>query len=558
MTNQQEFDVIVVGSGGGALLSAVRAADLGLSVLVIEKSDQYGGTTATSGGVLWIPLNGQMPDDYDSAYAYLTAAVGDTSSDAKVRAYLESGPEMVRYVNEKTALRYEVCAEYPDYYQEMPGAKPGGRSMQPVPFDGARLGDELFKLRETHPGTQLMGINMSVVEANTMATKGPGWLWVTIRTFARYYLDLPWRFKTKRDRRLCLGNSLIGSLRFTMLERNIPLWLNCPLESLVHENGRVQGVVARRDGKPVTLRARRGVILAAGGFERNQEMRDQYLPQPSRQEWSSTPRLNNTGDTIRAAQAIGAKLGNMNQTWGVPSAPSPASPQGQQPVFSERGLGGFIVVNKQGKRFLNEALSYDRFQLAMYEDHVRNGGGIPAFTVFDATFRKDCPHGTILPGVIMPDAKIPKEWWGDFVFKDDTLEGLARQIGVDAAGLAESVKKNNEYAKTGVDPDFARGDTVHDRYWANKAVKPNPCLVAIGKGPYYAIKLWPSDTGTKGGPVITENAQVVNEAGETIPGLYCIGNNSAAALGRSYAGAGSTIGPGLVFGFRAANHLAKS
>lgn len=558
MTTQHEFDVIVVGSGGGALLAAVRAADLGMSVLVIEKSDQYGGTTATSGGVLWIPLNGQMPDDFEGAYAYLKAAVGDTSTDGKVRAYLESGKEFVSYINEKTSLNYQACPEYPDYYQEMPGALPGGRSMQPRPFNGALLGDELFRLREPHPGSTLMGINMNVDEANTMATKGPGWLWITIRTFARYYLDLPWRFKTKRDRRLCLGNALIGSLRHSMLTRNIPLWLNCPLESLVYESGRVSGVVARREGSSITLRARRAVILAAGGFERNQEMRDQYLPQPSRQEWASTPKSNNTGDTIRAAQAIGARLANMNQSWGVPSVPSPLAPQGQQPVFSERGLGGFIVVNKQGKRFVNEALSYDRFQLAMYEDHRKNGGCIPAFTIFDAPFRKDCPHGTILPGVIMPDAKIPKEWWGDFIFKDDTLEGLARQIGVDPEGLADSVRRNNEFARTGEDLDFSRGNNLHDRYWANKAVKPNPCLVAIEKGPFYAIKLWPSDTGTKGGPEITDDAQVVNESGEPIPGLYCIGNNSAAALGRAYAGAGSTIGPGMVFGFRAVNHLAKA
>jgi len=551
------YDVIVVGSGGGAMLAAVRAHDLGMKVLVIEKSDQYGGTSATSGGVVWIPLNDQIEDDYPSAHAYLTAAVGDTAADAMVRAYLDSAREMVRYVNEKTSLRYRACPDYPDYYQEMPGAAPGGRSMEPLPFDGARLGDELARLRAPHPGTTLMGIGMMASESNTLATRGRGWLWLTLKTLGRYHLDYPWRLKNRRDRRLCLGNALIGALRHSMMIRGIPLWLDCPLESLCHEGGRITGLVARRSGRPVTLRARRGVVLAAGGFERNQQMRDRHLPQPSRQEWSSTPPDINTGDTIRAAEAIGARLANMDLLWGTPSVPSPAAPQGQQPVFVERGMGGFIAVNHAGRRFVNEALSYDRFQTAMYEEHGKNGGGIPAWFVFDARFRKDCAMGPLMPAVMFPDSRIPKDWLGTFVFKDDSIEGLARQIGVAPEGLAESIRRNNEYAATGIDLDFHRGENPHDRYWADKRRKPNPCLAAIDTAPYYAVKVLPSDTGTKGGPAINEHAQVLDRNDEPIAGLYCIGNNSAAALGRAYAGAGGTIGPAMVFGFRAVQHLAE-
>lgn len=557
VSESKEYDVIVVGSGGAALLSAVRAHDQGMKVLVIEKSDQYGGTTATSGGVLWIPLNDQTDDRYESAYAYLKAAVGDTTSDGKVRAYLESGPEMIRYVNQHTSVRYAASPDYPDYYQELPCAAPGGRSMEPVPFDGALLGEELVHLREPHPGVTLMGMGMTATEANTLATKGRGWLWITIRTMGRYYLDYPWRLKSKRDRRLCLGNALIGPLRHSMMVRGMPLWLNCPMETLIEEDGRVRGVVARRDGRPIRILARRGVILAAGGFERNQEMRERYLAKPTRQEWASTPKDNNTGDTIRAAEAVGARLDKMDLVWGTPSVPSPSSPQGQQPIFSERGLGGFIAVNQQGRRFINEAISYDRFQTAMYEEHVKSGGGIPAWIVFDAKFRRNCPMGPFLPGSIFPDSKIPKAWVGDFFFKDASIDGLARQIGVSPEGLAESVRRNNAYAATGIDLDFQRGGNPHDRYWSNKAHKPNPCLAPIDKAPYYAIKVLPSDTGTKGGPAITDDAQVIGRSGEPIPGLYCIGNNSAAVLGRAYAGAGGTIGPGMVFGFRAANHLAK-
>lgn len=556
MQYDDEFDVIVAGSGGAALLSAVRAHDLGMKVLVIEKGDQYGGTTATSGGALWIPVNGQAPDDYESAYTYLKAAVGDTTSDDKVRAYLESGAEMIGYVNEKTALRYKVSPGYADYYQEMPGAVAGGRALAPEPFNGALLGEELERLRPTHPGSTLMGIGMTIPESNAMATKAPGWIGVVLRIMLRYWFDLPWRFRTKRDRRLCLGNALIGGLRHAMLTRGIPLWLECPLASLVVEGGRVQGVVAHRAGQPVTLRARRGVVLAAGGFERNQAMRDQYLPHPTRQEWSATPVGLNTGDTIRAAEAIGAQLEHMDLSWGTPTVRNPAVPQGAQPVFAERGFGGSICVNRQGRRFANEALSYDRFQLAMYAEHAKSGGAIPAWWVFDTRYRKNCPFGPLLPSSAFPDSKVPRDWWGDFLFKDDTLKGLARQIGVDATGLAESVRRNNEYARTGTDPEFGRGNNVFDRYWSLRSAGPNPCLVVIDTPPYYGVKIQPGDTGTKGGPAVTAHGQVLDKAGQPIPGLYCVGNNSAAVLGRAYAGAGSTIGPGMVFAFRAVNHIA--
>jgi len=553
-----EFDLIVAGSGGAALLAAVRAHDLGLKVLVIEKGDLYGGTTATSGGALWIPLNGQGKDDFESAYAYLKAAVGDTTTDDKVRAYLESGGEMVRYVNEKTALRYRVSEGYADYYQELPGAAASGRAMEPEPFNGALLGEEFQRLRPTHPGSTLNGIGMTIPESNVMATKAPGWFGVVLRMVLRYWFDIPWRFRTRRDTLLCLGSALIGGLRHAMLERGIPLRLECALESLVVEDGRVRGVVARRGDQTVTLRARRGVVLAAGGFERNQAMREQYLPHPTRQEWAATPAGLNTGDAIRAAEAIGAKLEHMDLSWGTPTVRNPAVPQGAQPVFAERGFGGSVCVNRQGRRFANEALSYDRFQLAMYTEHARSGGAIPAWWVFDARYRKNCPFGPLLPSVAFPDSKAPKEWWGDFLFKDDTLEGLARQIGVDATGLVETVRRNNEYARTGVDPEFGRGNSVHDRYWSLRSAKPNPCLVPIDTAPYYAVKVEPGDTGTRGGPAITAHGQVLDQAGQPVPGLYCVGNNSAAALGRAYAGPGGTIGPGMVFAFRAVNHLAGS
>lgn len=551
------FDVIVVGSGGGALLSAVRAHDLGLKVLVIEKSDLYGGTSATSGGALWIPLNGQAKDDHASAYKYLRAAAGDSATDGKIRAYLHSAAEMVRFINERTLLRYEVSMGYADYYPEIPGAAvDGGRTMEPLPFDGALLGKEIHRLRPSHPGSTLGGIGMTIPESNAMVTKAPGWVGIMLKIMARYCLDFPWRFKTKRDRRLCLGNALIGGLRHAMLVRGIPLWLNCPMQSLLVRDGMVQGVVAHRAGQAIRLTARHGVVLAAGGFERNQQMREQYLQQPTCQEWSATPAGINTGDTIIAAQAIGARFENMSLTWGAPTVRHPGVPQGAQAVFAERGFGGVIAVNHQGRRFINESISYDRFHDAIYADHAKTGGTIPAWLIFDARHRKDCPLGPLLPGAAMPDFMVPRQWWNDFIFKDASLEGLARRIGVDPAGLADSVRRNNEYALTGVDRDFHRGESTFDRYWSLKSVKPNPCLVAIEKPPFYAVKIQPGDTGTKGGPAITDDGQVIAENGTPIPGLYCTGNNAAAPLGKVYGGAGGTLGPSLVFAFRAVNHLA--
>ncbi|SMB22076.1 3-oxosteroid 1-dehydrogenase [Sterolibacterium denitrificans] len=553
------YDVIVVGSGAGAMLAAARAHDLGLSVLVVEKSDKYGGTSAVSGGAVWIPNNSQMQikDSFDEALTYLKAATQGLVAEDRLLAYLESAPQMVEYINANMTLQYFPCHRYPDYYQHLPGAKPGGRTMEPMLFDAALLGDEFANLRMAYTGTLLMGkASMTATEAHVMLAKEPGWMLQVIKSLGRYYLDLPWRLKSRHDRKRGLGNAMAAGLRHALLERKVPLWLNTPFESLITEgaeNKRVTGIVVKRNGQTLQLTARRGVVLGAGGFERNQQMREQYLPKPTNAAWSATP-PHNTGDTIRAAMDIGARAELMDWAWWVPSIHVPGE-AAQTGLFAERNLPGCIVVNGKGQRFINEASPYLEFGAAMYENHARSGSAVPAWLIFDGKFRYNYPMGPLMPGQIQPDRKA---WLGKVYWRDDTLEGLAKQIGVDAAGLKQSVELNNQYAQDGKDREFDKGGNVFDRYYGDYNVKPNPCLAPIGKPPYYAMRVDAGDIGTKGGLLTDKDARVLDESDRPIEGLYCIGNNSASVMGKAYPGAGGTLGPAMTFGFRAANHIAAS
>ncbi len=375
-----------------------------------------------------------------------------------------------------------------------------------------------------------------------------------MRRMARYWLDLPWRFRSKRDRRLTLGTSLVGSLRRSMIDRGIPLWLETPLESLVADGRRVTGVEAIQHGRIVRIRANRGVILAAGGFEHNQEMRDLYLPKPTQAQWTVTPPAN-TGDAIRAGHKLGAKLDLMDWAWWAPTV-FVAGREGRRAVFVERALPGCVMVNRAGQRFVDEAAPYQDIVTAMFADQEKTGANMPAWLIFDATFRRKYPIGPLLPGMIRPDSSLPANWADKVYFKADSLEALAKRIGVDPTGLADSVRRMNEYAKSGIDAQFGKGANGFDRYYGDRNVKPNPCLGPIDKPPFYAMRIDPGDIGTKGGLLTDEFARVLREDGQPIAGLYATGNTSAAVMGPSYPGAGSTIGPAMTFGFVAAHHLA--
>jgi len=551
-------DLLVVGSGAGAMVSALTAYDRGGDVLLIEKGEQYGGSSAMSGGGFWLPNNHLMSgvgidDDPEEALEYLKITTGGVVAEDRLRTYVDKGPKMLEYLCEHTRLDVVSMPEYPDYYPNVPGSRPGGRALEPKNFDARLLEDEFLRMREPAVQELIMGrILMTVVEARTMLCRTPGWVGITMRLFARYLLDLPWRFKSRRDRNLAMGNGLVGMLRRSLMDRGIPLWLETPARELVVEDGRVVGVVAEKQGRSVRIRARKGVVLAAGGFESSQVMREKYLPHPTRAEWTcGNP--NNTGDAINMGLEVGAALKLMDDAWWGPTTVVPGEDRARMLVI-EKSLPGSILVDKRGQRFVNEALPYVDVVKAMYEHDTPENPSVPAYLIFDADFRRKYPCGPFLQAQQQPDWALPKRITQSYLKKADTLEGLAAFFGIDAEGLKASAGRMNEYARTGKDLDFNRGETVFDRYYGDENMQPNPCLGPIEKPPFYVMEAFAGELGTKGGLQADAFARVLNEAGETIPGLYAIGNCSASAMGNSYPGPGCTLGPATTFGYIAAHH----
>ncbi|GAB3627903.1 3-oxosteroid 1-dehydrogenase [Pandoraea terrae] len=561
MEQAQEYDLVVVGSGAGALLGAVVALDAGMSVLIVEKTEVLGGTSATSGGGIWIPDNHDMAsnglrDSVDAAFRYVKACAKGLSSDDRVLAYVETAREMARYLK-TIGIPYRSMAKYADYYPHIEGSMPGGRSMDPADYNAAKLGvDGLKLLRETNPGQLIMGrMTINAFDAHVVLAREKGAKWLLTRIMLKYLLDYPWRFKTKRDRRLTGGQALVGGLLTALRKRrNVDIWVNSPLQSLERDGNRVTGVVVEHQGKAVKVRARRAVLLGAGGFERNQAMREAYLPKPTDVEWTATPVGCNTGDAIRAGADAGGQLHLMSHVWGGPTMSVPREDK-YRAILVERSLPGCMAVNAAGKRFVDESCPYPEFQQAMYASHARGEAAVPAWIVFDARFRQNYPIGAMPPGGAIPDHRLRKSWLGEVYWKADTLEQLAAQIGVDPDGLVASAKRMTEFARTGKDLDFDRGGNVFDRYYGDASVTPNPNLAPIDQGPFYAIRIYPGEIGTKGGLLTDRDARVLDDAGKPIEGLYCVGNNSASVMGPAYPGAGSTLGPAMTFAYRAIAHL---
>jgi 3-oxosteroid 1-dehydrogenase len=527
--------------------------------VVIEKSEVYGGTSAVSGGGIWIPCNHHIAelgatDTREAARTYLDACTKGVTASDRLDAYLDVAPEMLRYVEANTPVRYESLPKYADYFQHLPGSMPGYRALDPLPVDGASLSAEFARLRLPSPGTLIGGrVAVTSKEAHVLLSKAPGYIGLALKQFGRYWFDWRARFHSRRDRRLTLGNALAGGLRRALLDRNVPLWLNSPMRELLETDGRVTGVVVEYGGQRVRVQAKRGVILAAGGFERNQAMRERFLPRPTQAQWSATP-PHNTGDAIAAGMQLGARVALMEHVWGAPTVHVDHEEK-QRALFVERNLPGCVVVNGLGKRFVNEAAPYSEFVPAMYRDHAQTGASVPAWMVFDARFRHQYPCGPIMPGAMMPDSRIPAPF-RPLLYKAESLDALAAQIGVDAQGLRDTVAKMNRYAASGVDEEFGKGGNAFDIYYGDPNVKPNPCLAPLDTGPFYAVRIDAGDIGTKGGLLTDASARVLREDGSPIAGLYAIGNTSASMMGASYPGAGSTLGPAMTFGYIAANHLA--
>lgn len=557
----KEVDVLVIGSGAGAMTAAVVASVEGCKdVLVVEKSEKYGGTSAMSGGGIWIPNSHYaraegVKDSAEEALRYLKAVIGNEVSEERLQCYVEKASEMLEYMAKNSRLQYETVP-YSDYYPEKPGGKEGHRTHQPTPMHAKHLGEHFKTLREPPSQVLVAGkLTMTMKEGRAFLTQAKGWMFTAILMALRYYLDIPGRLKGSRSRRLTMGNALIGQLRWTMMERNIDLWLSSPMVELIESEGEVLGAVISRNGSTTRIRARKGVIIGAGGFEHNQKMRDTYLPKPTNAAWSGS-QINNTGDGIEAAMKVGAATDLMQHAWWAPTVKIPAWDR-PYVIFAERSLPGLVIVNKAGKRFSNEAAPYLESGLSFYQANSEKEPTVPSFVVFDAVFRKKFPFGPIPPGYTMPDSGISKRVW-EVLVKADTIDELAKKIGVDAKGLADTINKNNQYAKTGKDLDFHRGESYYDRYYGDSKTSPNPCLAPIAQAPFYAIPIHPGDIGTKGGALTDVHGRVVDKNGDAIPGLYAIGNSAASVMGSKYPGAGSTLGPAMTFGYLAAKHIASN
>jgi 3-oxosteroid 1-dehydrogenase len=551
MTWDCETGLLVVGSGAGAMTAAFVAKREGLDALVVEKTEFYGGSSSLSGGGLWVPNNPLMAeaglcDSLEKARAYLDATVGDRVPAARKEAYLTQAPEMVAYMLRHSHLQLEVSREYTDYYPDRPGAMTGGRSLDPAIYRGRKLGALYQQLR---PLLYTFPIELVFTSAEwkklAFSARSFRYLLATAKVFLRTF----WSWATGA-KLLCMGRALVAPLRLSLHERDVPVWLNTRVNQLIVEEGRVVGIAAEREGQPIKIRAKRGVVLAAGGFAHNSEMREKYQRSPVSADWTlASP--GNTGDAIRMGLELGAATDLMEEAWWGPSSLPPESP----PHFHlvERSCPGSILVDSAGKRFANEAASYIDVVHAMYEHNRPDAVSIPAHFIMDQRFRRRYVFGATMPGLRFPKGYLES----GYVKKADTLEELAAKIGVDRQGLLETVARFNEFARTGKDLDFHRGESGYDRYYGDATVAPNPCLGAIEKPPFYAVEMIPGDLGTKGGLVTDEHARVLREDGSPIEGAYAIGNASASVMGDTYPGPGSTLGPAMTFGYVAAMHASN-
>ncbi len=547
----REVDFLVVGSGAAGMSAAIRAHDLGAEVLVLEKGSSCGGSTAMSGGVCWVANNPGMAacgiaDSDEEGLKYLKAITKGEVEEERLEAYLRESLRVVGYFEEHTHVRFDAIERYTDYYPEVEGGKPGGRSMDSRPFNGALLEETLAEVRVPHPQSQIMGrFGITAAQAHTFLINT--WRTKFLMLWLFFQFALRWRARRRygRDTYLTAGNALVGRLRLSLKDRGVPLWLEASATGLIVEGGRVVGAEVERGGQRERIGARRGVLLSAGGFERNLEMRRKWQPSPIEVTWSAAS-LDNVGDGIRMGMEVGGAVDLMDEAWWTPTTMVPKH-QLAWVLVVEKNLPGSIFVNRLGARFTNEAAPYIDVVHGMYGD-----GQGPFWMIFGADFRHKYPCGPVAPGYAVPDSRTPRKFTNDFMRRSGSLEELAGKIGVEAGALRATVERFNAQARSGRDEDFGRGESMADRYYGDPRVSPNPCLAPIDRGPFYAIEVFQGDLGTKGGLKTDAGARVLDEAGAVIEGLYAAGNCSSAVMGRTYPGAGGTIGPALTFGFLAA------
>jgi 3-oxosteroid 1-dehydrogenase len=554
-------DVLVVGSGGGGMTAALAADASGLDTLVVEKSPQFGGSTALSGGGIWVPgaprqrKEGYVPDP-DDVFQYLKQITGGLVSDARLRQYVDAAPEMMEFL-EKLSPWFEFVWKpgYADYYPELPGGSALGSTINVPAIDLRKLGDE----------------EQNLLRPLALAPKG---IWFAPKDLRLFYqvrqnwrgkavlLKLIWRMVRARvfgDRMAAIGQSLAARLRLALKQQGIPLWLNSPMTELITDaDGTVTGAVVEQNGEQRRVHARRGVILASGGFDHDFQWRREHLP-VLEQDWSfGNPAA--MGDGIRAGEKVGGSTELLDEAWWFPAI---CWPDGRlQFMLNERMMPSQFVVNGEGRRFVNEAAPYMDFAHAMIDGQNSGVTHIPCWLITDIrSFHRYVVAGHLpipkVPFAPVPTGwNVPKAWLDSGVVKEaNSFDELAAKIGVPAASLCATAERFNELAHKGHDDDFNRGDSAYDNYYGDPTL-PNPNLYPLGKPPYYAFQIILGDLGTSGGLRTDEFARVLRDDDTVVQGLYAVGNASAAVMGRSYAGAGATIGPAMTFGYVAAKHIA--
>jgi succinate dehydrogenase/fumarate reductase flavoprotein subunit len=560
MSSEREVDLLIAGAGPAGMTAALVARFQGLDVLLCEKSGQVGGTGSTSAGTLWIPGNHQsrkagFDDSAERAEEYLDALVTSGVNRDLRKAYLQTGPTAIDYLEDNTDVKFVPSGRHPDYRSNMKGAAVMGRAIAPAPFDGRLLGPDFARLRPPIREFMVFG-GMMVGKADIAPLVGrfrsPNNFVHAAKLFVRYLTD---RLRYPRGTRLVMGNALAARLFCSLRKRGVEILFNAPIADLVYEDGRVLGAKVTIADEDIYIRTRKGVVLATGGYAHNKRLRAAFMPRPVPVHSLSSEF--NQGDGVGLGEKLGARIAP--EEHGDSGLWTPVSvttrPDGSKGLFPhlmlDRAKPGLIAVNAAGQRFVNEAASYHDFVLGMFEANAR-ARSIPCYLICDAKFIETYGLGVAYPGMRNLSGLLKS----GYLKRADTLGDLAARIGVDAQGLQATVARYNGFAQTGADADFGKGETELNRFNGDETHRPNPCIGPIATAPYYALELWPADIAVSTGLSTDCDGRVLDKDRRVIPGLYACGNDMASPMSGSYPGPGTTLGPGIVFGYRAAMHAA--
>ncbi len=558
-----ECDVLIVGSGASGMSAAVTAAAQGLKVVVAEKQPLFGGTTARSGGWLWIPgtrlaTEQGIHEPAGAARAYLRHEATTHFDAARVDAFLENGPKAIDFFTSQTCVQFDMPPLFPDYHAEAPGGQPGGRSMVTRPFDGHELGERVKSLAPALPELTVFGMMLGSgkeIWHFMRAFKSLESFLYVAKRLTRHFVDVR---RHGRGMLLTNGNALAGRLAKAGMDQGVDVWLRSPVRKLLTEAGAVIGAVVERDGVATTVTVRRGVVLAAGGFPHDIERRKQLFPHaPTGHEHFTPSPPGNTGDGLRLAEAVGGRVDTTiphAAAW-VPTSETTRKDgtAGVMPHFIDRAKPGVIAVTRRGQRFANEGDSYHDFVQSLVAA-TKGDKDIHAWEICDHKTLRQYGMGCVAPFPL----PIGRHLRTGYLKRGRTVAELAQAIGVDVVALQATVDQFNRHAAKGEDPAFGKGSKAYNRYQGDALNQPNPCVRPLDTGPYYGIKLVIGDIGTFAGLVTDAQTRVLDADNLPIPGLHAVGNDAASVMGGNYPGAGITLGPALTFGFIAGNELARA